>query len=105
RIRRWGAALLAGAALFNLISAFSPPQKARLAELLKFVPLAVPQTANGLVALSGLALLFLAQGVRRGNRLAWMLGVALLEGRALRHMMKGVDLEDAEDALEHAASL
>jgi len=105
RIRRWGATLLALAALLNLISAFSPPQKERLRELLKFVPLAVPQTANGLVALSGLALLFLAQGVRRGNRLAWLVALLFLEGSALLHVVKGVDLEEAAVALIAATYL
>src|SRR5207245_1699712 len=87
------------------ISAFSPPQRVRLNALLKLVPLAVPQTADGLVAFIGLALLFLAGGVRRGHRLAWLVAVVFLEGSALLHIVKGVDLEEAIAAVVVAGYL
>src|SRR5204863_477161 len=57
------------------------------------------------VALSGLALLFLARSVRRGNRLAWLASLAVLEGSALLHILKGVDVEEAIPAMLAAAYL
>ncbi|MDQ1395288.1 MAG: lysyl-tRNA synthetase, class, partial [Acidimicrobiaceae bacterium] len=99
RIRRWGAASLALAGILDLSSAFYPPEKQRLGQVLKLVPLAVPQTANGLVAFAGLALLFLARGIRRGHRAAWIVAMVFLEGSALLHVIKGVDLEEAVAAI------
>src|SRR5205823_2577910 len=84
----------------NLASALYPPQAHRLQAVNRLVPLAVPRAATALVALAGLALLFLARGVRRGHRLAWMVAVGLLEGSALLHVVKGVDLEEAVVAID-----
>ena len=66
RVRRRAAGLIALAGALNLLSAITPPLEHRLRGLLDLVPLAVPQTATALVTLSGLGLLALARGVRRG---------------------------------------
>jgi len=41
------------------------------------------------------ALVLLSRGVRRGQRQAWSVSVALLVGSALLHVVKGADLEEA----------
>jgi lysylphosphatidylglycerol synthetase-like protein (DUF2156 family)/UDP-2,3-diacylglucosamine pyrophosphatase LpxH len=105
RTRRIAASLIALAGLFDLASAFYPPYRSRLTAVLRLVPLAVPQAATALVAVAGLALLLLARGVRRGHRLAWIVSVALLEGSAVLHLVKGVDLEEAIVALIAAGYL
>ncbi len=78
----------------NLVSAATPPLRYRLAWLLAAVPLAVPQVAAVAVALAGLGLLLLGRGVRRGQRRAWLVSLALLLGSAVLHLVKGVDVEE-----------
>ena len=67
----------------------------RLSALLELVPLAVPQAADALVALSSLGLLVLARSIRRGQRRAWLICEALLVGGGVLHLVKGVDVEEA----------
>ena len=95
RIRRRAAAVLAVAGLINLVSAVTPPIRNRLGELLGYVPLTIPQAATAGVALAGLALLMLSLGVRRGQRPAWALALALVSLSAVLHVLKGFDLEEA----------
>jgi lysylphosphatidylglycerol synthetase-like protein (DUF2156 family)/UDP-2,3-diacylglucosamine pyrophosphatase LpxH len=93
-IRRRAAAALAVAGALNLVSAVTPPLRSRLAWLLAAVPLAVPQVAAVAVALAGLGLLLLGRGVRRGQRRAWLVSLALVLGSAVLHLAKGVDVEE-----------
>jgi len=95
RIRRRSAAVLAAAGLIDLASAVTPPMRDRLGELLGWVPLVIPQTATAGVALAGLALIMLSRGVRRGQRPAWALALALVFLSAVLHVVKGIDLEEA----------
>lgn len=95
RVRRWAAGLVAGAGVLSLMSAFLAPMRQRLSDLLHFVPLAVPQAANALVALAALGLLVLARSIRRGQRRAWLIAEALLAGSFILHLIKGVDVEEA----------
>ncbi len=99
RIRRWGAALLTLAALLDLVSALTPPLRGRLQEILRLVPLAVPQLATVLVAMSGVGLLLLARGIRRGQRHAWQAALVLLGATVIFHLVKGADLEEASAVL------
>jgi lysylphosphatidylglycerol synthetase-like protein (DUF2156 family) len=82
------------AGVLNLVSAVTPPLRDRLSWLLAAVPLAVPQVAAVAVALSGLGLLLLGRGVRRGQRRAWLVALALLLGSVIEHLAKGVDVEE-----------
>jgi len=103
--RRYGAAVLLIAGLINLASALTHPAGTRLELLVETVPLAVPRTASQVVALSGLALLGLARGVRRGQRHAWLVALVLLTLSAIGHLLKGGDVEEAAVALVAAAYL
>ncbi|MEY2399050.1 MAG: lysyl-tRNA synthetase, class [Actinomycetota bacterium] len=105
RVRRRGATLIALAGALDLASAVTPPFEQRLHALLDLVPLAVPQTATALVTLSGLGLLALARGVRRGQLRAFRVALVLLVGSFLLHIVKGVDLEEASAAGVVAAYL
>jgi lysylphosphatidylglycerol synthetase-like protein (DUF2156 family) len=98
RIRRRASLLIAAAGVLDLLSAITPPLEQRLHSLLNLVPLAVPQTATALVTLSGLGLLALARGVRRGQLRAHRVAVALLVGSFLLHIVKGFDVEEAAAA-------
>lgn len=93
RARRARASLaLAVAGLNDLTTALLPPMRGRLSLLLRIVPLAVPQLADALVGLAGIALLALAWGVRKGQRQAWAVSVALLAGTTILHLVKGVEV-------------
>jgi lysylphosphatidylglycerol synthetase-like protein (DUF2156 family) len=105
RVRRRAATAIAVAGLLDLLSGFTPPFQDRLAVLLKLVPLAVPQAATALVAAAGLGLIALARGVRRGQRDAWRVAVALLAGSVALHVVKGADIEEATAALVVAGYL
>ncbi|HEV7534591.1 MAG TPA: phosphatidylglycerol lysyltransferase domain-containing protein, partial [Acidimicrobiia bacterium] len=94
RIRRRAALALGAAGVLNLVSAVTPPLRDRLRWVLAAVPLAVPQVAAVAVALAGLGLLLLGRGVRRGQRRAWAVAVALLLGSVVLHIVKGVDVEE-----------
>jgi lysylphosphatidylglycerol synthetase-like protein (DUF2156 family) len=95
RVRRWAAALVAAAGLLSLLSAFLAPMRARLSSVLHYVPLAVPQAADALVALASLGLLVLARSIRRGQRRAWLIAETLLAGTFILHLVKGFDVEEA----------
>lgn len=105
RVRRWSAAAIALAGLANFLSAVTPPVERRLRAVLHLVPLGVSETADALVALSGIGLLGLARGVRRGQRQAWTISVVLLAGTALLNVIKGVDVEETVVCLLAAAFL
>jgi lysylphosphatidylglycerol synthetase-like protein (DUF2156 family) len=95
RVRRWAASLVAAAGILSLVSALLAPMRQRLSDVLQFVPLAVPQAANALVALAALGLLVLARSIRRGQRRAWLIAEALLGGSFVLHLVKGIDVEEA----------
>lgn len=94
RIRRAAAAVLAGAGVLDIVSAVTPPLRSRLLYVEDVVPLAVSQAAAVLTVLSGIALVLLARGVRRGQRHAWTVAVALLVASVALHIVKGFDLEE-----------
>lgn len=95
RVRRRAAVAIALAGVLDLASAITPPLESRLQFLLRTVPLAVPQAATALVTLAGLGLLALSWGVRRGQRDAWRVALALLTGSVVLHLVKGADVEEA----------
>jgi lysylphosphatidylglycerol synthetase-like protein (DUF2156 family) len=77
--------------LFDLVTAVLPPSRHHLTFLLKFAPLALSQVAAVLLALSGLLLMALTPGVRRGQRQAWALAGAVLVFTAVLHLARGLD--------------
>jgi lysylphosphatidylglycerol synthetase-like protein (DUF2156 family) len=99
RIRRFSAGLVAFAAVLSLVSTFVEPVRERLQFVLQLFPVAVPEAANALVAVASIGLLLLALSIRRGQRRAFVIAVALLVGAAVLHLIKGGDLEEAVVAL------
>jgi lysylphosphatidylglycerol synthetase-like protein (DUF2156 family) len=100
RVRRWAAAVLTATGLLSLISATTLPLHNRIQFLREVFPLAVPQIATVLAALSGLALVLVSRGIRRGQRLAWRIALVLVSAVAVLHLIKG---GDAEEGLVSAA--
>jgi lysylphosphatidylglycerol synthetase-like protein (DUF2156 family) len=68
--------------------------RGRLMFVDEFLPLAVPQIATVLVAMSGLALMLLSRGVRKGQRLAWSAAMVVLGASAVLHLLKAADIEE-----------
>jgi len=99
RTRRIAGGVLAVAGLVNLFSAITPPLRGRLDTLHDLVPIGVNETASALVAAAGIALLLLSRGVRRGQRHAWVLAVAVTAFSSVLHVVKGLDVEEALAAL------
>lgn len=95
RIRRWASAFIALAGVLDLVSALTPPLISSIRVVTDVLPLALPQAAAALVALSGVALLALARGVRRGQRHAWAVACALLAVSVALHVVKGGDIDEA----------
>ena len=97
RTRRIGATAIAFAGVLNLASAVTLPLASRLGALGRFAPIEVPEVAAALVAICGIGLLLLARGVRRGQRHAWSLAIALLLVAVVGNVTKGLDVEEAID--------
>jgi len=95
RRRRTASLVVAAAGLLSLLSAALPPLRGRLETLLGLTPFLVPQTAAGVTALAGCALLVVARGLRRGSRLAWGAALALLVALTVLHLVKGIDVEES----------
>ncbi|GAC1593487.1 MAG: phosphatidylglycerol lysyltransferase domain-containing protein [Acidimicrobiales bacterium] len=77
----------------------------RIESVRSVFPLAVPEIATALVALSGLALMLLSRGVRKGQRLAWLVSVGILAASAILHLLKAGDIEEGLIAAGAAAYL
>ncbi|HEY1278225.1 MAG TPA: phosphatidylglycerol lysyltransferase domain-containing protein [Acidimicrobiales bacterium] len=99
RVRRIAGALLLVAAVVNLASALTPPFRHRLQALSGDYPLALHEAATAFTAVTGIALLQLARGVRRGQRWAWAAALLVLTLSAAAHVLKGFDVEEATLAL------
>ena len=87
--------MLALAGLMDLLSAITPPLAGRIDLLRDVVPTTVEEAATALVAAAGIALLLLSRGVRRGQRHAWALAIAVAAASAMLHIVKGLDVEEA----------
>jgi len=106
RVRRLAAAGIAILGLFDLVSAVVPPQvRGRLHPLLGYIPLGVSEAAGALVALAGVGLLAVARGVRRGQRLAWLVSILLLAGTVALHLIRHGDVVQSIAALALVAVL
>ena len=95
RSRRIAAAAIFIVGALNLASALTPPIRARLVFIREFLPITVSTTANALVAMASIGLMFLAGGIRRGQRQAWAFGLVISVGAATLNLIKGGDFEEA----------
>jgi lysylphosphatidylglycerol synthetase-like protein (DUF2156 family) len=86
RVRRGASGLLVLSGLANIAVAVAPPLRSRLHAVLGVLPVGVSQTAAAIVALSGVALIMLARGVRRGQRRAWFASVLVLVVSVAAHV-------------------
>jgi lysylphosphatidylglycerol synthetase-like protein (DUF2156 family) len=106
RVRRLAAAGITILGLSDLVTAVVPPQvRGRLHPLLGYIPLGVSEAAGALVALAGVGLLAVARGVRRGQRLAWLVSILLLAGTVALHLIRHGEVVQSSAALVFVAVL
>ncbi|CAG4932943.1 MULTISPECIES: phosphatidylglycerol lysyltransferase domain-containing protein [Acidithrix] len=81
--------------LIDLISTLVPPLRSRLSLITEFIPLAVPVAANAIAAIESVGLMALASGLRRGQRVAYLLTVAIASASVITNLIKGGDIEES----------
>jgi lysylphosphatidylglycerol synthetase-like protein (DUF2156 family) len=91
-VRRVAALALVLAGLANVAIAVAPPLRRHLHAVLGVLPIGVSQTAAALLALTGVALIMLARGVRRGQRRAWNASVIVLAASIVGHIGKNASI-------------
>ena len=79
----------------GILSAISPPIRGRLLLILELVPFHVARVAATSLVLASFALLLMARGLRRGQRLAWAGTLIVLVVSAVLNITKGLDIEEA----------
>jgi phosphatidylglycerol lysyltransferase len=84
---------LAGSIL--LFSSVTPGLPQRLSLLKELLPPTVLELSKFLGSLAGIAVLLLAQGIRRRLHIAWLLTTILLGAGIVLSMVKGLDYEEA----------
>jgi lysyl-tRNA synthetase class 2 len=89
------AMLVAVSGVLDVVSAITPAIATRLHWIENATPNVVPKLASALVVPTGLALVVLADGLRRRRRGAWRLTLALVIASAVMHILKGLDYEEA----------
>ncbi len=91
----WLSGTTFAAGLVLLASGSTPGIHGRLRWLDAFLPLAVMETSHFAASVVGVALLFVANGLRRRLDAAWHIAVALLSVGMVASLLKGGDYEEA----------
>jgi lysyl-tRNA synthetase, class II len=89
----------------TVVSALLPAERGRLRLLTEVVPLPASETATAVAATLGVLLCYLAGGLRRRKRRAWLIAVVVTVVVALAHLAKGLDVEEAVASLAVLALL
>lgn len=79
----------------SLISAASPAIHNRVELVTEIVPPVFPAAATTGTLAAGVALMLLANGLRRGKFRAWLLATVLTGFATVAHLVKGLDVEEA----------
>ncbi|HEY7398553.1 MAG TPA: phosphatidylglycerol lysyltransferase domain-containing protein [Gaiellaceae bacterium] len=87
--------LAAGAGLLSIVSAFTPEMADRVRLVQGVLPPGVPAAARTLVLALGVGTIWLARGLARRKRRAWVLAVVLVSASAVAHLAQGLDVEEA----------
>ena len=83
------------AGLLNVYSAFVTSTHFHTRTWDNDIPFAALHGSRTFVALSGLGLILLGNGLRHGRRVAWLATLALLAGGAISQVIKGLEIEVA----------
>jgi lysylphosphatidylglycerol synthetase-like protein (DUF2156 family) len=88
-VRRLASGLLFFDGLVNVTVTVVPPLRGRLHLVLSVLPLGVAKSAAAITAVAGIGMIMMARAMRRGQRRAWLLGVAALSVTTLAHLARG----------------
>jgi lysylphosphatidylglycerol synthetase-like protein (DUF2156 family) len=88
-VRRLASGLLLVTGLADVGVAAAPPLRERLHAVLSILPIGVVQSATAVTAIAGFAMIMMARGVRRGQRRAWVVAVAMLAVSVASHLIRG----------------
>lgn len=88
-IRRWASGLLLIDGVINVARSAAPPLRSHLHAVLAYLPLGAAQSAAAVTAISGILMVMVARGVRRGQRRAWYLAVLVLSLSIFTHLVRG----------------
>lgn len=91
----WIGRVVAAVGLIAVGSALSPAAANRLTEVTEALPRLFPAAATTGTAATGLVLVVLSRGLRRGKRRAWWIATALTAATVVLHLVKGLDVEEA----------
>lgn len=83
----------------NLLSAVQPALRNRLVSLYSILPLEILHGSRITSALAGFGLVFLANGLSRRKRAAWVVALILLMISIVSHLFKGLDIEESSLSL------
>ncbi|HXY42621.1 MAG TPA: phosphatidylglycerol lysyltransferase domain-containing protein [Acidimicrobiales bacterium] len=105
-IRRLAGAVVLLSGILDLVTALVPVQvRGHLHPYLGYIPLGASEAAGALDAVFGIALLLLARGLRRGQRLAWAVSVGIEALTSVLHLVRGGQILPALVALAVVAGL
>ncbi|MGC9962626.1 MAG: phosphatidylglycerol lysyltransferase domain-containing protein [Acidimicrobiales bacterium] len=106
RIRRAAAVVVLLSGILDLVTALVPVQvRGRLHPYLGYIPLGASEAAGAIDALAGIALVLLARGLRRGQRLAFFVSVGVEALTSVLHIVRGGQVLPAIFALSVLAGL
>jgi lysylphosphatidylglycerol synthetase-like protein (DUF2156 family) len=106
RIRRGAAVVVLLSGVLDLVTALVPVQvRGHLHPYLGYIPLGASEAAGAVDALAGIALVLLARGLRRGQRLAWFVSVGAEALTIVLHIVRGGQILPALFALAVLAGL
>ncbi len=88
-VRRLASGLIFLDGLVNVTVTVLPPLRSRLHLVLSVLPLDVAKSAAAITAVVGVGMIMIARAMRRGQRRAWLLGVAGLAVTTLAHLARG----------------
>ncbi|MGN6250640.1 MAG: phosphatidylglycerol lysyltransferase domain-containing protein [Marmoricola sp.] len=91
----WLGRIVAFLGLVTLVSALLPAIRARLHLVTDVLPSVFPAAATTGALATGVLLLLLSRGLRRGKFRAWLLATILTAVTAVLHVVKGLDVEEA----------
>jgi lysyl-tRNA synthetase class 2 len=89
------ARLVQAAGVFTILTWLLPPRRGGLEALAEYLPVTGILTARAATAASGVLLVYLGAGLRRGKRSAWRLAVGLAGADVVLHIVKGLDIDAA----------
>lgn len=97
--RRIIASIMGISSAFMMISGALPSLSDRIMILKKIVPIGVIEVSHFISVILAVALFYLAQGIYRGYRSAWLISIWILVISFIAHILKGGNYEEAGVAI------